>query len=107
MPDFKHGSGVRVKLLEAFAAGIPVVSHAARKRKSLADKDGEICALADDPGIVCSGHVVDLLSNPDKAAAIYAPQPARKFPPRQGYAGNDGTLDGMPIVPKYSGCRKL
>ena len=42
------GSGVRVKLLEAFAAGIPVVSTAVGA-EGLARKDGEFCALADDP----------------------------------------------------------
>ena len=43
------GSGVRVKLLEAFAAGIPVVSTWVGA-EGLAVKDGEFCALADDPG---------------------------------------------------------
>ena len=42
------GSGVRVKLLEAFAAGIPVVSTVVGA-EGLARKDGEFCALADDP----------------------------------------------------------
>ena len=42
------GSGVRVKLLEAFAAGIPVVSTRLGA-EGLATMDGEICALADDP----------------------------------------------------------
>ncbi len=42
------GSGVRVKLLEAFAAGIPVVSTRIGA-EGLASVDGEICALADDP----------------------------------------------------------
>ncbi len=42
------GSGVRVKLLEAFAAGIPVVSTFVGA-EGLATKDGVICALADDP----------------------------------------------------------
>ena len=42
------GSGVRVKLLEAFAAGIPVVSTRVGA-EGLAVKDGEFCALADDP----------------------------------------------------------
>ena len=39
------GSGVRVKLLEAFAAGIPVVSTRVGA-EGLAVKDGEFCALA-------------------------------------------------------------
>ena len=42
------GSGVRVKLLEAFAAGIPVVSTR-MGAEGLAANDGEFCALADDP----------------------------------------------------------
>jgi glycosyltransferase involved in cell wall biosynthesis len=40
------GSGVRVKLLEAFAAGIPVVSTMVGA-EGLASQDGEICRLAD------------------------------------------------------------
>ena len=42
------GSGVRVKLLEAFAAGIPVVSTYVGA-EGLASHDGEFCRLADDP----------------------------------------------------------
>jgi GT2 family glycosyltransferase/glycosyltransferase involved in cell wall biosynthesis len=64
------GSGVRVKLLEAFAAGIPVVStHLGAE--GLADRDGEICALADQPEEFAR-HVVELLRNPQKAAAMAA-----------------------------------
>jgi O-antigen biosynthesis protein len=44
------GSGVRVKLLEAFAAGIPVVSTTVGA-EGLARKDSEVCALADDPAL--------------------------------------------------------
>ncbi len=43
-----NGSGVRVKLLEAFAAGIPTVSTYIGA-EGLARKDGEFCRLADDP----------------------------------------------------------
>ena len=47
------GSGMRVKLLEAFAAGIPVVSTPlgaeGLARSEEAGKDSEICALAEDP----------------------------------------------------------
>ncbi len=64
------GSGVRVKLLEAFAAGIPVISTRLGA-EGLASEDGDICALADDPDSFAA-HVVDLLSNPEKAAAIAA-----------------------------------
>jgi glycosyltransferase involved in cell wall biosynthesis len=62
------GSGVRVKLLEAFAAGIPVVStHLGAE--GLASKDGDICALADDPDKFAR-DVLDLLKNPEKPAAM-------------------------------------
>lgn len=62
------GSGVRVKLLEAFAAGIPVVSTRLGA-EGLADKDGEICALADSPGDFAA-HVVRLLRYPEEAEAM-------------------------------------
>ncbi|HEY2843834.1 MAG TPA: glycosyltransferase [Bryobacteraceae bacterium] len=62
------GSGVRVKLLEAFAAGIPVVSTRLGA-EGLADTDGEICALADDPAAFAA-HAVRLLRNPEEAAAL-------------------------------------
>ncbi|MEQ1946195.1 MAG: glycosyltransferase [Bryobacteraceae bacterium] len=62
------GSGVRVKLLEAYAAGIPVVSTRIGA-EGLADVDGDICALADDPQDFAR-HVVDLLRDPQKAEAM-------------------------------------
>lgn len=64
------GSGVRVKLLEAFAAGIPVVSTRLGA-EGLASEDGDVCALADDPDAFAA-HVVGLLANPEKAAAMAA-----------------------------------
>lgn len=64
------GSGVRVKLLEAFSAGIPVVSTRLGA-EGLASKDGEICALADDAASFAR-HVVDLLRDPQRAAAMAA-----------------------------------
>jgi len=64
------GSGVRVKLLEAFAAGIPVVSTRLGA-EGLASEDGEICALADEPAAFAR-HVVDLLRDSDKATAMAA-----------------------------------
>jgi glycosyltransferase involved in cell wall biosynthesis len=62
------GSGVRVKLLEAFAAGIPVVSTLVGA-EGLASKDGEFCALADDPAAFAK-NVVALLRDPEKAASM-------------------------------------
>jgi O-antigen biosynthesis protein len=62
------GSGMRVKLLEAFAAGIPVVSTSVGA-EGLASKDGEVCALADDPESFAS-HIVELLQDPARAAEM-------------------------------------
>jgi GT2 family glycosyltransferase/glycosyltransferase involved in cell wall biosynthesis len=62
------GSGVRVKLLEAFAAGIPVVSTKVGA-EGLAVKDGEFCALADDPAGFAE-RVVVLLRDPERAAEM-------------------------------------
>jgi GT2 family glycosyltransferase/glycosyltransferase involved in cell wall biosynthesis len=62
------GSGVRVKLLEAFAAGIPVVSTTVGA-EGLAAKDGECCALADGPPAFAK-RVLELLENPDSAAEM-------------------------------------
>jgi glycosyltransferase involved in cell wall biosynthesis len=59
------GSGVRVKLLEAFAAGIPVVStHLGAE--GLAAVDGEVCALADEPEAFAQ-KILELLHNPARA----------------------------------------
>jgi glycosyltransferase involved in cell wall biosynthesis len=44
----RSGSGVRVKLLEAFGSGIPVVSTRIGA-EGLARHDGEFCLLADQP----------------------------------------------------------
>jgi len=57
----RNGSGVRVKLLEAFAAGIPVVSTTIGA-EGLARVDGEFCALADDaPGF--AAKTIEFLEN--------------------------------------------
>jgi GT2 family glycosyltransferase/glycosyltransferase involved in cell wall biosynthesis len=64
------GSGVRVKLLEAFAAGIPVVSTRLGA-EGLADDDGGICALADTPETFAA-RSVELLRNSEMAADMAA-----------------------------------
>jgi glycosyltransferase involved in cell wall biosynthesis len=71
----KSGSGVRVKLLEAFAAGIAVVStHLGAE--GLATEDGNICALADDaPGF--ADRCLALIE--DRAAASEMAVRARAF----------------------------
>jgi GT2 family glycosyltransferase len=62
------GSGVRVKLLEAFASGIPVVStHIGAE--GLADENGDICALADRPDEF-AGRILELFDSPEKARAL-------------------------------------
>lgn len=66
----RSGSGVRVKLLEAFASGIPVVSTYLGA-EGLARQDGEFCALADDAETFAA-HAVALLSNGDEAARMVA-----------------------------------
>src|SRR5262249_16320532 len=62
------GSGVRVKLLEAFAAGIPVVSTRLGA-EGLAREDGEVCLLADDAAGFAE-RVVKLLENPVEAGLM-------------------------------------
>jgi glycosyltransferase involved in cell wall biosynthesis len=62
------GSGIRVKLLEAFAAGIPVVSTRVGA-EGLADEDGRVCALADDAEGFAA-RVVRLLQNPGEAKEL-------------------------------------
>jgi glycosyltransferase involved in cell wall biosynthesis len=69
------GSGVRVKLLEAFAAGIPTVSTRIGA-EGLGDLDGEVCALADDPAEFAD-RIVGLFQDQEKAAAMA--QRARDF----------------------------
>jgi O-antigen biosynthesis protein len=64
------GSGVRVKLLEAFAAGIPVVSTRLGA-EGLASDDGEFCALADDPATFAA-KILDLFEHPEQAAKMAA-----------------------------------
>jgi GT2 family glycosyltransferase len=62
------GSGMRVKLLEAFSAGIPVVSTRLGA-EGLTSKDGEICALADDPSEFAD-KVAELFYDEEKARGL-------------------------------------
>ncbi|MEJ7608831.1 MAG: glycosyltransferase [Bryobacteraceae bacterium] len=64
------GSGMRVKLLEAFAAGIPVVSTRIGA-EGLATTDGEYCALADEPEEFAT-RVVELMNDPSRAQQMAA-----------------------------------
>jgi O-antigen biosynthesis protein len=64
----RSGSGVRVKLLEAFAAGIPVVSTTLGA-EGLGRKDGEFCALADDAQTFAA-KTVELLENSELASQM-------------------------------------
>lgn len=64
------GSGVRVKLLEAFASGIPCVSTTIGA-EGLSDVDGQYCAIADDPALFAQ-RIVALLRNPQAAAEMAA-----------------------------------
>ena len=59
------GSGVRVKLLESFAAGIPAVSTYIGA-EGLATEDGRFCHLADDPAEFAK-HALHLLAEPHEA----------------------------------------
>ncbi|HVW83673.1 MAG TPA: glycosyltransferase, partial [Bryobacteraceae bacterium] len=61
----RSGSGVRVKLLEAFASGIPVVSTRLGA-EGLAREDGAFCALADEAETFAA-RVVELLQNEEAA----------------------------------------
>jgi O-antigen biosynthesis protein len=61
----QSGSGVRVKLLEAFARGIPVVSTRVGA-EGLGTKDGEYCHLADSPQAFADA-IVKILAQPEEA----------------------------------------
>jgi GT2 family glycosyltransferase/glycosyltransferase involved in cell wall biosynthesis len=62
------GSGMRVKLLEAFAAGIPVVSTPLGA-EGLAGADGEICSLAAGP-LEFARKIVELFDDREKAGKL-------------------------------------
>ena len=62
------GSGVRVKLLEAFAAGMPVVSTRVGA-EGLGEQDGLHCRLADTPRGFAEA-ILNLFENPEEAEAM-------------------------------------
>jgi glycosyltransferase involved in cell wall biosynthesis len=66
----RAGSGVRVKLLEAFASGIPVVSTRIGA-EGLARRHGEFCLLADEPEQFADS-VLQIFDNPPSAAQMAA-----------------------------------
>ena len=66
----RSGSGVRVKLLEAFASGIPVVSTYIGA-EGLARVDGEFCGLSDDPHGFAE-RVLQLFEDPSAGLAMAA-----------------------------------
>src|ERR1700722_5052871 len=66
----RTGSGVRVKLLEAFASGIPVVSTRIGA-EGLARKDGDLCFLADEP-VLFANKVLEVFESPHRAAEMAA-----------------------------------
>ena len=66
----RNGSGVRVKLLEAFASGIPVVSTRIGA-EGLARQDGEFCLLADQPEEFAE-KVLRVFDDPPLAAEMAA-----------------------------------
>lgn len=66
----RTGSGIRVKLLEAFSSGIPVVSTRLGA-EGLARNDGEFCALADDAATFAA-KAIELLLDPERAAGMAA-----------------------------------
>jgi glycosyltransferase involved in cell wall biosynthesis len=62
------GSGVRVKLLEAFACGIPAVSTPLGA-EGLTSQDGEICALAGTPEEFAA-RIIRLFQDPELASQL-------------------------------------
>lgn len=89
----RSGSGVRVKLLEAFASGIPVVSTKLGA-EGLTRNDGEICRLADDTRHFAAA-VVALLQHPEAAAAMA--RRARSYVDRE----RNATLGAHSLVTRY------
>ena len=65
-----HGSGVRLKLYESMAAGIPVVSTSIGA-EGLPVRPGEHLRIADDPAAFAA-EILDLLENREAAAQMAA-----------------------------------
>ena len=68
LAPIRSGSGVRVKLLEAFAAGIPAVATSLGA-EGLADESGAIIELADEPADYAA-KTAALLANPRQAQSM-------------------------------------
>lgn len=62
------GSGVRVKLLEAYASGIPVVSTSIGA-EGITGITEPVCAVADDPQGF-AGEILSLLEHPERAEKL-------------------------------------
>jgi glycosyltransferase involved in cell wall biosynthesis len=70
LAPIRVGGGTRIKILEAMAAGVPVVSTKVGA-EGIAARDGESIALADD-AVGFAGAVAGLLRDPGRAASIAA-----------------------------------
>ncbi len=66
----RFGGGVRIRILEALAAGVPVVATSVAAA-GLATEDGVHVALADGPERIAA-RIADLLARPVEAAALGA-----------------------------------
>jgi len=64
----RHGSGTRVKILEAFAYGLPVVSTTIGA-EGLDVVDGESILIADDP-VDFAENIVSLFENRERASSL-------------------------------------
>jgi glycosyltransferase involved in cell wall biosynthesis len=91
------GSGMRVKILEAFARGLPVVSTTIGA-EGIDARDGEHLLLADDPQAFAA-RVVDVLTDPAAAAALASAGRAlveTRYDWRTALAGLDGVYASSP-----------
>lgn len=89
------GSGVRVKLLEAFASGIPCVSTRLGA-EGLARQDGDICLLADSPDEFAQ-KIVELFRRPELGEELA--RRARAFVEQR----HDAALMARRLVESYRG----